>query len=47
MWIWIVLLAIVIVVAGLGFVVKTLFYVAAILALLWLIMFLWRGVRGS
>lgn len=47
MWIWILLLAIVAIVAGLGFVVKWLFFLALALALIWLISFFWRGIRGG
>lgn len=42
----ILLLALVVIVFGLGFVVKTLFYVAIALALVWLIVFFVRGIRG-
>jgi cobalamin biosynthesis protein CobD/CbiB len=42
----ILLLALVIIVFGLGFVVKTLFYVAIALALIWLILALLRAIRG-
>jgi hypothetical protein len=34
------------IVIGLGFVVKTLFYVAILLGLIWLIVFFWRNIRG-
>jgi uncharacterized membrane protein YuzA (DUF378 family) len=34
------------VVIGLGFIVRTLFYVAVVLALIWVILYFWRGVRS-
>jgi hypothetical protein len=42
----ILLLALAVIVFGLGFIVKTLFYVAIALALVWLIVFLLRAIRG-
>ena len=33
------------VVIGLGFIVRTLFYVAVVLALIWVILYFWRGIR--
>jgi len=45
--IWLILLsALLIIFLGLGFLVKTLFYVAVILALLWLIVLFVRGIKG-
>lgn len=46
MWLWILLLVVVAIVFGLGFVVKWLFYVAIALFLIWLIMLLVTNVRG-
>ncbi len=46
MLLWILLLLLVIVVFGLGFVVRWLFYIAIALFLVWLILVLVRGVRG-
>lgn len=40
MWIWILLLIVVAIVFGLGFVVKWLFYVAIVLFIVWLIVML-------
>jgi hypothetical protein len=40
MWLWILLLILVAVVFGLGFVVKWLFYVAIVLFIIWLIVML-------
>jgi len=34
------------VVIGLGFIVRTLFYVAVVLALIWVILNFWRNIRG-
>jgi Flp pilus assembly protein TadB len=34
------------VVIGLGFIVRALFYVAVILALIWVIVYSWRNIRG-
>jgi Flp pilus assembly protein TadB len=34
------------VVIGLGFIVRTLFYVAVVLALIWVILYFWRNIRG-
>jgi hypothetical protein len=34
------------VVIGLGFIVRTLFYVAVVLALIWVILYFWRGIRS-
>jgi hypothetical protein len=34
------------VVIGLGFIVRTLFYIAIVLALIWVIVFLVRNIRG-
>ena len=34
------------VVIGLGFIVRTLFYVAVVLGLIWVIVFFWRNIRG-
>jgi hypothetical protein len=46
MWLWILLLVVVAIVFGLGFVVKWLFYVAIALFLIWLIMLLVTNMRG-
>ena len=46
MWLWIVLLIVVAIIFGLGFVVKWLFYVAIALFLIWLIMVLVTNMRG-
>jgi hypothetical protein len=46
MLLWILLLLVVIVVFGLGFVVKWLFYVAIALFLVWLILVIMRSIRG-
>ena len=35
------------VVIGLGFIVRTLFYVAVVLALIWVILYFWRNIRGG
>ena len=40
MWLWILLLIVVAIVFGLGFVVKWLFYVAIVLFIVWLIVML-------
>ena len=37
MWLWIILLILVIVVFGLGFIVKWLFYIAVVLFIIWII----------
>jgi len=34
------------VVIGLGFIVRTLCYVAVVLALIWVILYFWRNIRG-
>jgi Flp pilus assembly protein TadB len=34
------------IVIGLGFIVRTLFYVAVVLALIWVILYFWRNIRG-
>ena len=34
------------IVIGLGFIVRTLFYLAIILGLIWVIVFFWRNIRG-
>ncbi len=46
MWLWIILLILVIIVFGLGFIIKWLFYIAAALFILWLIMLLVNRVRA-
>jgi hypothetical protein len=40
------LLLVIAIVVGLGFIVKTLFYVAIVLGLIWVIAFFWRNIRG-
>jgi hypothetical protein len=46
MWLWILLIIIVAVVFGLGFLVEWLFWVALVLFLIWVISLLVRMIRG-
>ena len=46
MWLWIVLLILIAIIFGLGFVVKWLFYIAIALFLVWVIMLLVGNMRG-
>lgn len=46
MWLWILLLIVIAVIFGLGFVVKWLFYIAIALFLIWIIVMLWDRLRG-
>jgi len=46
MLLWIILLLLVIIVFGLGFIVRWLIYLAVALFIIWLIAVLWRGIRG-
>jgi hypothetical protein len=46
MIVWILLLIVVAVVFGLGFLVEWLFWVALVLFLIWLIVVLFRGISG-
>lgn len=46
MLLWILLLVLIIIVFGLGFVVKWLFYVAVVLFIVWLIFLLLGRLRG-
>ena len=46
MWLWILLFIVIAVIFGLGFVVKSLFYVAIALFLIWIIAMLWDRIRG-
>jgi len=46
MWLWILLLIVIAVIFGLGFVVKWLFYIAIALFLIWIIAMLWDRIRG-
>jgi len=46
MWLWILLLILVAIVFGLGFVVKWLFYVAIVLFIVWLIVMLMSRRRA-
>lgn len=46
MLLWIVLLIAIVIIFGLGFVIKWLFYVAIALFLIWLIMLLFNRMRG-
>ncbi len=45
MWLWIVLLIIIALIFGLGFVVKWLLYVAIVLFIIWIIMLLVSNTR--
>ena len=45
-WLWIVLLILIAIIFGLGFVVKWLFYIAIALFLVWVIMLLVGNLRG-
>jgi uncharacterized membrane protein YtjA (UPF0391 family) len=47
MWFWILAIVIVAVVFGLGFVVKSLIWVALVLFVIWLITLLVRLIRGG
>ncbi|NLE21850.1 MAG: hydrophobic protein [Actinobacteria bacterium] len=46
MWLWIILLILVVIVFGLGFIIKWLFYIAAALFILWLVVLLVNRVRA-
>jgi len=46
MWLWVLLLIVIVVIFGLGFVVKSLFYIAIALFLIWIIAMLWDRIRG-
>jgi hypothetical protein len=46
MWFLVLFLLVIAVVIGLGFIVRALFYVAVILALIWVIVYLWRNIRS-
>jgi len=46
MWLWIVLLILVAIIFGLGFVVKWLFYIAIALLIVWLVMLLLNRRRA-
>lgn len=46
MWLWILLFIVIAVIFGLGFVVRSLFYVAIALFLIWIIAMLWDRIRG-
>jgi hypothetical protein len=46
MWFLVLFLLVIAVVIGLGFIVRTLFYVALALALIWVIVYFWRNIRG-
>ena len=46
MWLWILLLILIVVVFGLGFIVKSLFYIAVALFLVWLIAMIVNAIRG-
>ena len=46
MWLWVLLFIVIAVIFGLGFVVKSLFYVAIALFLIWIIAMLWDRIRG-
>jgi hypothetical protein len=46
MWLWILLLILVAIIFGLGFVVKWLFYVAIVLFIVWLIVMLMNRRRS-
>jgi hypothetical protein len=46
MWFLVLFLLVIAVVIGLGFIVRTLFYVAVVLALIWVIVYLWRNIRS-
>jgi hypothetical protein len=46
MLLWIVLLIAIVIIFGLGFLIKWLFYVAIALFLIWLIMLLFNRMRG-
>lgn len=46
MLLWIILLLLVIIVFGLGFIVRWLIYLAIALFIIWLIAVLWRNIRG-
>ncbi len=46
MWLWILLLILIAIIFGLGFVVKWLFYIAILLFIIWVIMILVGGLRG-
>ena len=46
MWLWILFLIVVVIVFGLGFVIKWLFYLAIALFIIWLIMLIVNNVRA-
>ena len=46
MWLWILLLIVIAVIFGLGFVVKWLFYIAIALFLIWIVAMLWDRLFG-
>ena len=46
MWLWVLLLILIAIIFGLGFVVKWLFYIAIVLFIIWLIMLLVGNLRG-
>ena len=46
MWLWILFLIVVVIVFGLGFVIKWLFYLAIALFIIWLIMLIVNNMRA-